>query len=91
MSEDLLKAFEELEKMETKLPPAEEPEVFEDPGKPEIVKVNSFDLQKPISVDEAVFALDYVDHDFYVFKNEATDKITVVYKRHVGGVGLIEP
>jgi putative sigma-54 modulation protein len=55
------------------------------------VKINSFDLDNAISVDEAVFALDYVDHDFYVFKNKETDKVTVVYKRHTGGVGLVEP
>lgn len=90
MSEDLLRAFGELEQMEVPDLPAAEA-AFEDPEKKEVVKVNSFDLEHPISVEEAVFALDYVDHDFYVFKNKATDKITVVYKRHVGGVGLIEP
>jgi putative sigma-54 modulation protein len=63
---------------------------FDDPEKPVVTKVNSFQLDKPISLDEAIFALDYVDHDFYVFRNEATDKINVVYKRHVGGVGLVE-
>ncbi|GKY98322.1 hypothetical protein MPSEU_000789800 [Mayamaea pseudoterrestris] len=89
MSDDLLQAFEELEQMETEAPP--EPEEFEDFDKKEVVKINSFDLKHPISVDEAVFALDYVDHDFYIFLNEATNKIAVVYKRHVGGIGLIEP
>jgi putative sigma-54 modulation protein len=64
---------------------------FEDPGKKEIMNVNSFQLDKPITIDEAVFALDYVDHDFYVFTNEATGKINVVYKRHTGGIGLVEP
>ena len=93
MSEDLLQAFDALEQMETELPPEQDngSDFFEDPEKKEIVKVNSFDLEHPISVDEAIFALDYVDHDFYVFKNEATDKISVVYKRHVGGIGLVEP
>lgn len=88
MSDDLMTALEALDE-----PPAEEGEDdgFADPEKPKITKVNSFDLEKPISVEEAVFALDYVDHDFYVFKNEATDKLTVVYKRNVGGIGLIEP
>ena len=49
-----------------------------------------FDLDTAIPMQEAIFALDYVDHDFYVFKNEATGKVNVLYKRHVGGVGLIE-
>lgn len=63
---------------------------FVDPGKPSITKVNSFDLDNGIPLEEAIFALDYVDHDFFVFKNEENDKVTVVYKRNAGGVGLIE-
>ena len=63
---------------------------LEDPYKPEIKKVN-FQLDKPISLEEAVFALDYVDHDFYVFRNAENDQVSVVYKRHTGGVGLVEP
>jgi putative sigma-54 modulation protein len=64
---------------------------FIDPEKPKVVKVNSFHLDKGISIDEAIFALDYVDHNFYVFRNEKTDQINVVYKRHHGGIGLVEP
>jgi len=92
MGDDLMVALEALDQME----PLEGEEggaglPASDPEAPKITKVKSFDLEKPLSVEEAVFALDYVDHDFYVFKNEATDKITVVYKRNVGGIGLIEP
>lgn len=88
MGDDLMAALEALEDVAQEDAAVAE---FDDLEKPTVTKVNSFDLNKPISVDEAVFALDYVDHDFYVFKNEATDKLTVVYKRNVGGVGLIEP
>lgn len=63
---------------------------FVDPEEPSVMKVNSYDLENPIPLKEAIFALDYVDHDFFVFKNEETDKPSVVYKRNVGGVGLIE-
>jgi len=52
---------------------------------------NSFDLSKPISVKEAIFALDYIDHDFYVFRDDETNEVSVVYKRNAGGVGLIQP
>ena len=51
----------------------------------------SFDLSTPISVKEAIFALDYIDHDFYVFRDEESNDVSVVYKRNAGGVGLIQP
>ena len=51
----------------------------------------SFDLSSSISVKEAIFALDYIDHDFYVFRDEETNDVSVVYKRNAGGVGLIQP
>ena len=51
----------------------------------------SFDLSKPISIKEAIFALDYIDHDFYVFRDEESNDVNVVYKRNAGGVGLIQP
>ena len=51
----------------------------------------SFDLGTPISIKEAIFALDYIDHDFYVFRDEESNEVSVVYKRNAGGVGLIQP
>jgi putative sigma-54 modulation protein len=58
---------------------------------PGITRIKSFDLSKPQSLKEAIFALDYIDHDFYVFRDAATDLISVVYKRDAGGIGLIQP
>ena len=66
-------------------------DAFEDPGKPEVTKIRSFDLSKPITLEEAIFALDYVDHDFYVFRDAESGDVNVVYKRNAGGVGLIQP
>jgi len=63
---------------------------FIDVNAPNLMKVNSFDLKNPIPINEAVFALDYVDHDFFVFQSEETGKPSIVYKRNAGGVGLIE-
>mmetsp|Transcript_14359 Transcript_14359/g.22845 ORF Transcript_14359/g.22845 Transcript_14359/m.22845 type:complete len:319 (+) Transcript_14359:98-1054(+) len=45
----------------------------------------------PISIEDATLCLDYLDHDFYVFRNSETKEINVVYRRAEGGVGLIEP
>lgn len=80
---------EELEEeSSTETPPSED---YIDPYEPVVTKIKSFDLSKPISVKEAIFALDYIDHDFYVFRDEETNEISVVYKRNAGGVGLIQP
>ena len=64
---------------------------FVDPEAPIITNINSYNLKDPISIEEAIFSLDYVDHDFFVFREAETDEINVVYKRNVGGYGLIGP
>jgi putative sigma-54 modulation protein len=46
---------------------------------------------KPMTVDEAALAVDSGDDTFLVFRNAATDSITVVYRRKDGHLGLIEP
>mmetsp|Transcript_10722 Transcript_10722/g.16039 ORF Transcript_10722/g.16039 Transcript_10722/m.16039 type:complete len:239 (-) Transcript_10722:176-892(-) len=70
---------------------ANDAEEFVDPEAAVVTKVKSYDLSKPISIEEAVFALGYVDHDFYVFREEGSGEINVVYKRNAGGYGLIGP
>jgi putative sigma-54 modulation protein len=54
-----------------------------------IVKNKSFELTA-MSSEEACFQLELLEHSFYVFLNEATQKISVVYKRGDGDYGLIE-
>eukprot|EP00540_Astrosyne_radiata_P008865 CAMPEP_0116826942 /NCGR_PEP_ID=MMETSP0418-20121206/2815_1 /TAXON_ID=1158023 /ORGANISM="Astrosyne radiata, Strain 13vi08-1A" /LENGTH=254 /DNA_ID=CAMNT_0004455645 /DNA_START=115 /DNA_END=879 /DNA_ORIENTATION=+ len=61
------------------------------PKVPEVTKIKSFDLKKPTTLQEAIFALDYLDHDFYVFRDAESMEINVVYKRNAGGIGLIQP
>lgn len=65
--------------------------VPESDSKPSITKIKSFNLSKPQTLTEAIFALDYVDHDFYVFRNEDGGDVNVIYKRTAGGIGLIQP
>jgi putative sigma-54 modulation protein len=89
MSEGLMNALQGLDEFDT-----DQEEAFEDfvdHDAVTVTKINSFDLVTPMSQQEAIFALDYIDHDFFVYRSSETDKISVVYKRHVGGVGLIEP
>ena len=45
---------------------------------------------QPISIEDAVMEMELVDHNFYVFTNDKTGMINVVYKRRAGGYGLIE-
>ena len=42
-------------------------------------------------MEEALIALDLIDHPFYVFRNSETNEINVVYKRSGEGAGLIQP
>ena len=87
MGDDLMAALADTEFETSDSVDAED---FVDPEEPNVMVVNSYDLENPIPLKEAIFALDYVDHDFFVFKNEETGKPSVVYKRNAGGVGLIE-
>ena len=88
MGDDLADALADIEAGEAQ---AQAEEEATDPYAPKVTKIKSFDLSKPISLEEAIFALDYIDHDFYVFRDSKTKKINVVYKRNAGGVGLIQP
>lgn len=56
----------------------------------QIVRTKRF-FVKPLSVDEAVLQMNLLDHQFYMFRNEGTGEINVVYKRKDGNYGLLEP
>ena len=55
-----------------------------------IVRKKKFDV-KPMDVDEAILNMNMLSHSFYMFRNNETDKINVVYCRANGDYGLIEP
>ncbi|WP_261664488.1 ribosome hibernation-promoting factor, HPF/YfiA family [Deinococcus sp. Marseille-Q6407] len=57
---------------------------------PEIVRQKRFEL-RPMTPQDAVFQMEALGHDFYVFKNMGTDSCGVVYRRKDGHYGLIEP
>ena len=61
------------------------------PEEPEfkIERRKKFSL-KPMSVEEAILQMDLSGHDFYMFINQDTEEISLVYKRVEGGYGLIE-
>lgn len=48
-------------------------------------------LLDPMTVEEAIDALEAVGHAFYVFREMTTDTVQVVYKRNSGGYGVLLP
>jgi putative sigma-54 modulation protein len=58
-------------------------------GEFKIVKSKRF-VMKPMSVDEAILQMNLIGHEFYVFVNDANDRVSVAYKRKDGNYGLIE-
>jgi putative sigma-54 modulation protein len=55
-----------------------------------IIKNKRFDL-KPMSPDEAAMQMDLLDKNFFVFTNDNSGDINVIYRRRDGNFGLIEP
>ncbi len=61
----------------------------EDTSEFEIVKRKRFHV-KPMSAEEAVLQMNLLGHSFFVFKNQETDEMNVVYKRKDGKYAIIE-
>ena len=54
-----------------------------------IVKRKIIDT-KPMSEEEAILQMELIGHDFFLFKNDKTSELCVVYKRKEGGYGVLE-
>ncbi|WP_132369772.1 ribosome hibernation-promoting factor, HPF/YfiA family [Nocardia alba] len=44
----------------------------------------------PMSVDDALYQMELVGHDFFLFHDKETDRPSVVYRRHAFDYGLIK-
>ena len=53
------------------------------------IRRKSFTI-KPMSVEEAIMQMNLLDHGFFVFKDDKSEEVCVVYKRKDGGYGMIE-
>jgi len=62
----------------------------EDQKEYDLVRTKKFPV-KPISLDEAILELNMIGHSFYMFRNEKTNEINVVYKRNDGRYGVLVP
>ncbi len=69
--------------------PQPEPEEQED-LEPAIVRVKRF-VMRPMTPEDAAIQMDALGHDFFMFRNSATEEINVIYLRHDGDYGLLEP
>ncbi len=54
-----------------------------------VIKKKTFAL-KPMSPEEAILQMSLIGHSFFVFQNDITEKVNVVYVRADGDYGLIE-
>ncbi len=54
-----------------------------------VVRTKHF-FVKPLSVDEAILQMNMLDHQFFMFRNESSGEINVVYRRKNGNYGLLE-
>lgn len=45
---------------------------------------------KPMSEEEAILQMELIGHDFFLFKNDETNELCVVYKRKDKGYGILE-
>lgn len=62
----------------------------DDPDPEAILRKKSLDLT-PLDEDAAMLQMDLLGHDFFMFINEVTGDVNVLYRRDAGGYGLLEP
>ena len=59
-------------------------------GGPRLIRSRRF-VVKPMTVDEAMLQVGGSEDGFLVFRDIATERVNVLYKRKDGNLGLIEP
>ena len=63
------------------------PEATQEEGA--VVKTKKYELT-PMTVDEAIMQMEMLQHNFFVFLDEESDSVSVVYKRNDSDYGLLE-
>jgi putative sigma-54 modulation protein len=64
-------------------------DVMED-SKMKISEIKRFDL-KPVSIEDAISEMDNLGYRVYMFKEEESDKVSVLYRNDSGSIVLLEP
>ena len=57
---------------------------------PRIIQSTTLSI-KPMTLDEAALELDRSEHDFFVFRDSTTERVSVIYRRKDENYGLIAP
>lgn len=70
-------------------PVIEEAPVYEEANY-DIVRTKKFPV-KPMAVEDAITQMELLGHDFFLFLNEDVDTMCVLYRRHDGSYGLLQP
>ena len=71
--------------------PAEDsPEAVQVGESDRVVKVKHFPI-KPMTVDDALFQMEMLGHNFFLFYNSDAASYNVLYSRQDGAYGLIQP
>ena len=73
----------------SELEAAENEEAVEEPSY-DVVRIKRFGV-KPMSVEDAIAQMELLGHDFFLFLNEEIDTLCVLYRRHDGSYGLLQP
>ena len=73
----------------SELEPVAEVPAFEEQNY-DIVRVKKFSV-KPMSVEDAITQMELLGHDFFLFMNEENESMNVLYRRHDGAYGLLQP
>jgi putative sigma-54 modulation protein len=68
---------------------ADATEAVESPPPIRIVRSKRFDMPS-LTPEDAAMHLELIDHAFFVFRNEGTSEMCVIYRRRDGDFGLIE-
>ena len=71
------------------LEPVIEAPVYEEQNY-DIVRTKKFAV-KPMSVEDAITQMELLGHDFFLFLNEKSETMNVLYRRHDGTYGLLQP
>lgn len=68
---------------------AELPDIEDEQEEINVVRKKKFEL-KPMSADDAIVQMEQLSHDFYVYLDVESGKVSVAYKRNDGDYGVLE-